>query len=197
MTNIVILASGSGTNAQRISEYFANHPSIRVSLILSNNPEAFVLSRARNLGIPSQVFSRKTFYETNEIPHLLIKHDITFIVLAGFLWLIPSSLLGMYPGRIINIHPALLPKYGGKGMYGMRVHKAVIEAGDAESGISIHYVNEKYDEGDIIFQARCPVMPDDTPESLAARIHELEYKYFPEVIEKVVAGLFARTSHRR
>ena len=189
MTNIVILASGSGTNAQRISEYFANHPLIRVRLILSNNPDAYVLNRARNLGIPSHVFSRKTFYETNEIRDLLIKNDITFIVLAGFLWLIPSSLLGMYPGRIINIHPALLPRYGGKGMYGERVHKAVTEAGDRESGISIHYVNEKYDEGDVIFQARCPVMPDDTPESLAARIHELEYKYYPEVIERVVTGL--------
>ena len=189
MTNIAILASGSGTNAQRISEYFANHPLIRVSLILSNNPDAFVLSRAGNLGIPSHVFSRKTFYETNEIPQLLIKHDITFIVLAGFLWLIPSSLLGMYPGRIINIHPALLPKYGGKGMYGVKIHKAVTDAGERESGISIHYVNEKYDEGDIIFQARCPVRPDDTPESLAGRIHKLEYRYYPEVIEKVVTGL--------
>ncbi|MEI8006532.1 MAG: phosphoribosylglycinamide formyltransferase [Bacteroidota bacterium] len=189
MANIAILASGSGTNAQRISEYFSNDPLIRIRLILSNNPEAYVLTRALNLGIPSHVFSRKTFYETNETGDLLIKNDISFIVLAGFLWLLPSSLLGMYPGRIINIHPALLPKYGGKGMYGGKVHKAVIEAGEPESGISIHYVNEKYDEGDVIFQARCPVMPGDTPESLAARIHELEYRYYPEVIEKVVTGL--------
>ncbi len=189
MVNIAILASGSGTNAQRISEYFSNHPLIRVRLIISNNPEAYVLTRALHLRIPSHVFSRKTFYETNETADLLIKNDISFIVLAGFLWLLPSSLLGMYPGRIINIHPALLPKYGGKGMYGGKVHKAVMEAGEPESGISIHYVNEKYDEGDIIFQARCPVMPGDTPESLAARIHELEYRYYPEVIEKVVRRL--------
>ena len=167
MTNIAILASGSGTNAQRISEYFANHPSIRVKLILSNKPDAYVLIRA-------------------QLPELLKKNHISFIVLAGFLWLIPKNLLEIYPGRILNIHPALLPKYGGKGMYGERVHEAVIRAGDQESGISIHFVNEMYDAGDIIFQARCPVLPDDTPASLAGRIHELEYEYYPKVIEDIV-----------
>jgi len=186
MTNIAILASGSGTNAQRISEYFANHPSIRVKLILSNKPDAYVLIRAQHLGIPWQVFNRKPFYETNELPELLKKNHISFIVLAGFLWLIPKNLLEIYPGRILNIHPALLPKYGGKGMYGERVHEAVIRAGDQESGISIHFVNEMYDAGDIIFQARCPVLPDDTPASLAGRIHELEYEYYPKVIEDIV-----------
>jgi len=188
MTNIAILASGSGTNAQRVSEYFAYHPSIRVKLILSNKPDAYVLSRARQLGIPSRVFSRKTFYETNEIPDLLRKNDISFIVLAGFLWLLPENLLNKYPGRIVNIHPALLPKYGGKGMYGLRVHEAVIRSCERESGISIHYVNEKYDAGDIIFRASCPVMPDDTVDTLAARIHELEYKHYPGVIEEVLKG---------
>ena len=189
MTNIAILASGNGTNAQRIAEYFANHPSICVKIILSNNKDAYVLIRAQNLGIAHQVFSRKTLYETNIILALLEKHDISFIVLAGFMWLIPKTLLDAYRGRIINIHPALLPKFGGKGMYGEHVHEAVIKAGERESGISIHYVNEKYDEGDVIFQARCPVLPDDTAASLAARIHELEYEYYPKVIENIVTSV--------
>ena len=188
MTNIAILASGNGSNAQRISEYFAGHPCIKVSLILSNRPDAFVITRARQLGIPHHIFNRHTFFATNEIPELLKKNDVSFIVLAGFLWLIPFNLLEAYRDRIINIHPALLPNYGGKGMYGKHVHEAVIQAGDPESGISIHYVNERYDEGDVIFQARCPVMPDDTAESLAARIHELEYRHYPEVIEKILTG---------
>ena len=188
MTNIAILASGSGTNAQRISEYFANHPGIRVKLVLSNNPDAYVLVRARNLGIPSHVFTRKSFYETHELTDLMKKENISFVVLAGFLWLIPKYFLEAYPGRIVNIHPALLPKYGGKGMFGEHVHEAVIGAGEQESGISIHFINEKYDAGDIIFQARCPVMPDDTPASLAARIHELEYEYYPKIIEKTLTS---------
>ncbi|MCX6287112.1 MAG: phosphoribosylglycinamide formyltransferase [Bacteroidetes bacterium] len=186
MTNIAILASGSGTNAQRISEYFAGHPAIKVKMVLSNKPDAYVLTRARQLGIPHQVFDRRAFYETNIIAELLKKSEISYIILAGFLWLIPVNLLETYPHKIINIHPALLPKYGGKGMYGERVHEAVIRAGERESGISIHYVNDKYDEGDIIFQARCPVMSGDTPATLAERIHELEYRWYPEVIEKIV-----------
>jgi phosphoribosylglycinamide formyltransferase-1 len=186
MKNIAIFASGSGTNAQRITEYFSSHPSIRVRLFLCNNPSAYVIARAEKLGIPCELFDRKTFYETGKILSLLQKNDISLIVLAGFLWLIPSELLRIYPGKIINIHPALLPKYGGKGMYGERVHEAVIRSGDRESGISIHYVNENYDEGDIIFQARCPVMEGDTPEILARRIHELEYRYYPEVIEQIM-----------
>jgi len=186
MTNIAILASGSGTNAQRISEYFAGHPFIKVKLILSNKPDAYVLTRAEKLGIPRQVFNRRSFYETVDIAELLIKNDISFIVLAGFLWLVPPYLLKTYPNRIVNIHPALLPKYGGKGMYGEHVHEAVIRAGERESGISIHYVNASYDEGDIIFQARCPVLPGDTPATLAARIHELEYDHYPRVIEDIL-----------
>ena len=186
MANIAILASGSGSNAQRISEYFTGHPTVRVKLILSNNPGAYVLTRALSLGIPSEVFNRDSFYNSDDILRMLKQYNISFIVLAGFLWLIPLSILEAFPGRIVNIHPALLPKYGGKGMYGQKVHEAVIKAGDRESGISIHYVNEHYDEGDIIFQARCPVMPDDTAESLAGRIHELEYEHYPRVIEGVV-----------
>jgi phosphoribosylglycinamide formyltransferase 1 len=186
---IAIFASGSGTNAQRIIEYFSGNPEITVSLVLSNKPDAYVLERAKKLKVPYVVFDRHTFTETDDIPDLLKKEQIDFIVLAGFLWLIPLNLIRAYPGKIINIHPALLPKYGGKGMYGERVHEAVIQSGDKESGISIHYVNEKYDEGNIIFQAKCEVLPDDTPETLAQRIHKLEYKHFPEVIEKLIKRL--------
>ena len=186
MTNIAILASGSGSNAQRISEYFAWHPDVKIKLILSNKPDAYVLTRALSLGIPTLVFDRKTFYETDVIPEFLKENDISFIVLAGFLWLLPHNILEAYPGRIVNIHPALLPKYGGKGMYGQKVHEAVLRAREVESGISIHYVTANYDEGDIIFQARCPVKHGDTPESLAGRIHELEYEHYPRVIEGIV-----------
>lgn len=187
--NIAIFASGSGTNAQRISEYFLNHPEIAVSVILSNKSDAYVLVRAKKLNIPSIVFDRHTFYDTSGISEILKKNNIDLIVLAGFLWLIPEDLIRSYRGRIINIHPALLPKYGGKGMYGSRVHEAVIQSGDKESGISIHYVTEKYDEGNIIFQAKCDVLPDDTTETLAQRIHQLEYEHYPEVIEKIIKGL--------
>lgn len=186
---IAIFASGSGTNAQRIIEYFTGNPDVTVSMVLSNKPDAYVLKRVKKLKVPTIVFDRHTFKETDDIPNLLKKEGIDFIVLAGFLWLIPLNLIRAYPGKIINIHPALLPKYGGKGMYGERVHEAVIQSGDKESGISIHYVNEKYDEGNIIFQAKCEVLSDDTPDSLAQRVHQLEYKHFPEVIEKLVRGL--------
>ncbi|MEI6888920.1 MAG: phosphoribosylglycinamide formyltransferase [Bacteroidota bacterium] len=188
MINLAILASGSGTNTQQICEYFADHPSIRVKLILSNKANAYVLTRAQQLGITHHFFDRITFYNTNSISLMLKAEGISFLVLAGFLWLIPGNLLNAFPGRIVNIHPALLPKYGGKGMYGERVHEAVIKSGERESGISIHYVNEHYDEGDIIFQARCPVLPEDTAASLAGRIHELEYEYYPRMIEKIVMG---------
>lgn len=186
---IAILASGSGTNAQKIVEYFTGHSSIVVSMILSNKKDAYVLVRAEQLNIPSVVFDRQTFYESDEVLRILQKNEIDFIVLAGFLWLIPVYIIRAYPQRIINIHPALLPKYGGKGMYGMYVHQAVLDSGDRESGISIHYVNEAYDEGAIIFQTKCEVLPDDTPESLAQRIHQLEYKHYPEVIERLVGEL--------
>ena len=189
MTNIAILASGNGSNAQRIAEYFQHHPDIHIKLVISNNPKAFVLTRAAHLGIPFQVTDRKKFYETDEILTLLQQADISLIVLAGFLWFVPGNILKAFRGRIINIHPALLPKFGGKGMYGEHVHEAVIKSGDKESGISIHHVNENYDEGDIIFQARCPVLPGDTIETLAARVHQLEYRYYPEVIRKIIQTL--------
>ncbi|MFH1296801.1 MAG: phosphoribosylglycinamide formyltransferase [Bacteroidota bacterium] len=188
MQRIAIFASGNGTNAQRIMEYFRDHPKIRVTLLLSNKPDAFVLERARNMHVPSVVFTRNDLYHSYHLLDILSVQGIDFLVLAGFLWLVPGYLLQAYASRIINIHPALLPKYGGKGMYGMRVHETVIQAGELESGISIHYVNEQYDEGQIIFQAKCPVESGETPESLANKVHELECRYYPEIIEKVMGG---------
>ena len=186
MKRIAIFASGNGTNAQQIIEYFYGSHQVSIGLILSNNPKAYVLERARKANIPTVCFNRKEFYESNFILDILTVQGIGFIVLAGFLWLIPEYLLDAYTGNIINIHPALLPKYGGKGMYGMRVHETVIQSGDKESGITIHYVNEKYDEGQIIFQAKCRVEADDTPESLAEKIHILEHLNYPRVIESVI-----------
>lgn len=186
MKNIAIFASGSGTNAQNIVEYFINNKEINISLILSNNKNAFVLKRAEKLNIPFQAFDKSDFYKSSNVLDLLKDYSIDFIVLAGFLWLIPSKLIKEYSCKIVNIHPALLPKYGGKGMYGMKVHEAVKASGEIESGISIHYVNEKYDEGEIIFQATINVLVNDTPESIAQKIHKLEYKHFPEIIENCV-----------
>lgn len=189
MRNIAIFASGSGTNAENVIRYFSNSNSVKVSLVLSNKREAYVLRRAESLGIDSVFFDHKDLYEKGKVLQLLSKYRIDFIVLAGFLWLIPENILEIYDKRIINIHPALLPKYGGKGMYGDRVHKAVIANNEKESGITIHYVNKFYDEGDIIFQARCTVMPGDTPDTLAARVHSLEYKHYPEVIEELISKI--------
>lgn len=186
MPRLAIFASGNGTNAQRIIEYFSGHPTISINLVLSNNPGAHVLNRAKKLGVPTEIFNRSAFYQTSDVAETLKSYNIDFLVLAGFLWLIPEPIITRYPGRIINIHPALLPKYGGKGMYGMKVHEAVIAAGDPESGITIHYVDKHYDEGRIIFQAKCIVNSRDTAESLAEKVHQLEYRYFPEVIEKIV-----------
>ena len=186
MKNIAIFASGSGSNAQQIAEYFRDSGEIRVSIILSNKPDAFVLERAKNLGIPSVVFTRADFYESDHVLEQLHEKRIDFIVLAGFLWFVPANILKSYPKKIINIHPALLPKHGGKGMYGDKVHRAVIEEGDTKTGITIHYVNDHYDEGEIIFQDSFDVQADDTVESIAQKVHALEYKHFPRVIEEVV-----------
>ncbi len=183
---IAIFASGSGTNAENIIRYFSGEKPVKVAIILTNNKNAYVIDRAGKLGVPCRVFNRNTFYQTEEVLDILKGQDIDLVVLAGFLWLVPDYLLRAFPGGIVNIHPALLPKYGGKGMYGHVVHDAVIKSGDAESGITIHYVNEHYDAGTIIFQARCSVKPGYTADDLAEKIHELEYKYYPEVIEKVL-----------
>ncbi|HOV70722.1 MAG TPA: phosphoribosylglycinamide formyltransferase [Dysgonamonadaceae bacterium] len=185
MIKIAVFASGNGSNAENIIRYFKDNEEIRVALIISNKANAYVHTRAKNWGVPSYTFSKDEFEKGDPILEKLREYQIDFIVLAGFLLKISDPILKAYPQRIINIHPALLPKYGGKGMYGDHVHKAVLQAGEKESGISIHYVNERYDEGDIIFQARCPVLPSDTPEELAQRIHKLEYEYYPQVIEKI------------
>lgn len=186
MKNIAIFASGSGTNAENIIQYFSNKKSARVSMVLSNKREAYVLKRAKAFGVKTVFFDRDDFYNSGRVLGMLIEDNVEFVVLAGFLWLVPPEILGHYAGRIVNIHPALLPRHGGRGMYGDRVHRAVIEAGEKESGITIHYVNDVYDAGDIIFQATCEVDIDDTPESLASKVHALEYRYFPEVIEKLL-----------
>ncbi|WP_028667564.1 phosphoribosylglycinamide formyltransferase [Runella zeae] len=186
---IAIFASGSGSNAEKIAEYFTNHPTIEVSLILSNNPQAGVIARARKFQIPVVLFDRKTFYETNKITELLQNQHIDLIVLAGFMMLIPEEMVKAFPQKMVNIHPALLPKYGGKGMYGHFVHEAVVAAHETESGITIHFVNEHYDEGGIIFQASCPVVSADTPEDVAQKVQVLEHKHYPAVIEKALSAL--------
>jgi len=189
MRNIAIFASGSGTNAENIIKYFSNSNLARVTLVLSNRREAYVLKRAAALQVKTVFFDRNDLYVKDTVSECLGNNKIDFIVLAGFLWLIPEAILDKYNKRIVNIHPALLPKYGGIGMYGDHVHQSVISNGESESGITIHYVNRYYDEGDIVFQARCAVRKEDTPDSLAKRIHALEYEYFPQVIEELVSGL--------
>ena len=177
--NLAIFASGGGTNAENICNFFTKNDSIKVAQIFSNRPDAYVLERAKQLEVPSTVFSRSDFQDHGFVKKL---QGIDYVILAGFLWLIPKYLIDAFPNKIINIHPALLPKFGGKGMYGDRVHQAVIDAGEKESGITIHLVNERYDEGEILFQARCEVTQGDTPSSLASKIHQLEYTHFPQVI---------------
>lgn len=180
---IAIFASGSGTNAEAIMQHFAAHTSIKVVLLLSNNPQAYALQRAMKFGVNTFVFDRKMFRDTETVLHELQKHDVTHIVLAGFMWLVPTYLVHAYAGKIINIHPALLPKFGGKGMYGMHVHEAVKTAGESLTGITIHEVNEHYDEGAVIFQASCEVTPTDSPDDIASKVHQLEYAYYPSTIE--------------
>ena len=184
--NIAIFASGSGSNAENIIRYFQENDSIQVSLVLSNKSDAYVLERAHRLKVTSNVCPKEEWVAGDEILAILQEYRIDFIVLAGFLIRVPDLLLHAYPNKIINIHPALLPKFGGKGMYGDRVHEAVVAAGEKESGITIHYINEHYDEGDTIFQATCPVLPGDTYKEVAEKVHALEYRYFPLIIEDVV-----------
>lgn len=185
--NIAIFASGSGTNAENIIRYFQEKESVSVKWVLSNKKEAYVLERAKHLHVPCRYFPKNDWEKGEEILALLKDCDTELIVLAGFLLKIPENLLHAYPHRIINIHPALLPKYGGKGMYGHRVHEAVVAAGEKESGITIHYIDEEYDRGEILFQATCPVLPSDTPEDVAAKVHALEYAHYPKVIESLLA----------
>jgi phosphoribosylglycinamide formyltransferase-1 len=183
---IAIFASGSGSNAQKIMEHFKKHTDAEVAIVLTNNPEAYVLQRADNFEIPTHIFDKHEFYETEDVVDLLKNLNIDLLVLAGFLWLVPDTLLANYPKRIINIHPALLPKYGGKGMYGDRVHKEVLANGDEESGISIHYVNEEFDSGEIIYQARFKIEKNDDLELVKFKGQQLEHQYFPKIIEQVL-----------
>lgn len=185
MKNIALFASGSGTNVENIICYFQDDTRIHFPFIISNKPDAYVHERAKKLDIPSFYYKKESF-ENGEVLAFLLENKIDFIVLAGFLLQIPFNIIQAYPDKIINIHPALLPKFGGKGMYGSHVHEAVVAGRETETGITIHYVNENYDEGQIIFQAKCKVLPTDTPEDVAARVHELEYRYFPEIIGAVV-----------
>ena len=184
--HLTIFASGKGSNAQRIIDHFRGHPVVKIGLIVCNNPAAGVLEIAKKENIPTLLIEKERFFRGDAYLHELIERKTDWVVLAGFLWKIPSPLVSAYRGHIINIHPALLPKYGGKGMYGHFVHEAVIRAGETESGITIHQVDELYDHGQILFQASCPVLSGDTADSLAERVHQLEHRHFPVVIEKVV-----------
>ncbi|MDR0296100.1 MAG: phosphoribosylglycinamide formyltransferase [Prevotellaceae bacterium] len=184
MINLAVFASGSGSNAENLVLYFDKHPKIRVSLILSNKLDAFVLQRAKQLNIPTVVFNKDDFYHSDNVLKALADYRIDRLVLAGFLWLIPDNLLKAFPQCIINIHPALLPRYGGRGMYGNHVHEAVIANDEKETGITIHLVDAEYDHGKILFQIKCPVLPNDTPKTVAAKVHVLEHQYFPIVVEQ-------------
>lgn len=185
--HIAIFASGAGSNAQKIIDHFKTHDGIKIALIVCNKPGAGVLTIADRENIPYLVIEKENFFRGDAYVEQLKKYKIGFIVLAGFLWKVPDLLIKAYPGKIVNIHPALLPKYGGKGMYGQHVHEAVIAAGEKESGITIHFVDGHYDNGDIIFQATCPVLENDDPSSLANRIHQLEHQHYPKIVEEVVS----------
>jgi len=184
---LAIFISGSGSNAEVICSYFLRHPTIQVEMVLSNNPDAYGLERAKKFSIPVRSFTRQQFRESDEVLQWLKQAEITHIVLAGFLWLIPVNLIKAFPHRIINIHPALLPKFGGKGMYGMKVHEAVKASADTQSGITIHEVDEKYDEGKTLFQATCIIESTDTPNEIAAKVQRMEHLHYPRVIEEWVA----------
>ncbi|MCH7399329.1 phosphoribosylglycinamide formyltransferase [Belliella sp. DSM 107340] len=185
MKKIAILASGSGSNAEKIIEYFQNSEKAQIVLVASNKKDAYVLERAKKFSVPTFIFNRSDL-EDGLLTKMLSSLEVDFVVLAGFLLKIPQGLIKAFPERIVNIHPALLPKYGGKGMYGMHVHQAVKDASDSETGITIHLVNENYDEGKVIFQAGVEVLETDTPEDIANKVHALEHKYFPNVIESLL-----------
>jgi len=186
MQRIAIFASGTGSNARKIIEHFQSNDDISVNLVISNKKTAKVLNMAASHGIDTLLINRASFYESEEVVEILKNRKIDLVALAGFLWLGPASLVKAFPNRIINIHPALLPKYGGKGMYGMNVHKAVKAAGEKESGLTIHFVDEKYDEGNYIFKAACKLNGTETPEEIAQKVLKMEHKYFPQVVEKVL-----------
>jgi len=187
---LAILASGSGSNAENIIQFFASENRVEVGIIISNKAEAQVHQRATRLGVPSVTFSREALSDGSALVQMLKKEQIDFIILAGYLMKIPVELIDAFPNRIVNIHPALLPQFGGKGMYGNRVHQAVVDAKVQESGITIHLVNENYDEGSIVFQAKCTVRPDDSADDVAAKVHDLEYRYYPQIIGQLLQKEF-------
>ncbi len=187
MKRIVIFASGSGSNADNLIKFFLNNAHVEVTHVMTNNPHAKVLERAKNLNISAFSFNRQAFSKSDDVLNILKTFQPDLIVLAGFLWKFPEHILAAFPNKVINIHPALLPNYGGKGMYGMHVHHAIVANKEIETGISIHYVNEHYDEGALIFQATCPVLPTDTAEGVAEKIHALEMEHFPKVIEELLS----------
>ncbi|HMQ47971.1 MAG TPA: phosphoribosylglycinamide formyltransferase [Saprospiraceae bacterium] len=186
MVNIAVFASGTGSNARKIVEYFKGNPNIQVTIIVCNNAKAPVLQFAAETGIEQLVINKTYFYDSRAILEDFKQRGIGFIVLAGFLWLVPDYLVKAYERRMLNIHPALLPRYGGKGMFGMHVHQAVKAASEKESGISIHYVNEFYDDGDILFQKACILEPDDEPEDIARKVQQLEHQYYAPIIEQAI-----------
>jgi phosphoribosylglycinamide formyltransferase-1 len=186
---LAIFASGSGTNAEEIMKFFKDHPAIEVALLLSNTPDAYALERAKKFNVESKVFDRKQFKQSDDVVNWLKDRKITHVILAGFLWLVPANLLNAFPRKIVNIHPALLPKYGGKGMYGMNVHEAVRASGDQQTGITIHLVNDQYDDGEILAQKITDVDARDTAADIAQKVHRLEYNFYPVVIESwIMAG---------
>lgn len=186
---IAVFLSGSGTNAKNICSYFKGHPAIEVVLLISNKEQSGAKAIGEAFHIPTAIFNKASFYHTEEVLQTLKKNQIDALVLAGFLWMIPENLLAEYPNRIINIHPALLPKYGGKGMHGMHVHETVYNNREKESGITIHLCNEKYDEGKILFQQKVSLAEKDTPEKIAGKVQELEHQYYPKIIETYLSGL--------
>ena len=188
MKRLSIFVSGNGTNLQRIAEYFASNPEVEIANVVCNNPKAYSIERAKNLGIPLRMITKEDFKSETFVKEMQ-SLEVDLIVLAGFLWKIPEALVKAFPKRIVNIHPALLPKYGGKGFYGEHVHEAVVAAKESQSGITVHYVNEIYDSGEIILQARVSLDEKETPDSLAAKIHQLEQAYFPVAIEQVLKAI--------
>lgn len=188
MKRVVIFASGSGSNAENLIKFFHNSDNASVVQVLTNNPHAKVLDRCKKLNVSALSFNRIAFTKTEDVLNILKSSNPDLIILAGFLWKFPENILNQFPNKVINIHPALLPKYGGKGMYGMNVHEAVVKNKETETGITIHYVNENYDEGAIIFQAKCDVLPNDNAQDVASKIHELEMEYFPKVVDQLLNG---------
>ncbi len=181
---LAIFASGSGSNAEQIIKYFSGHPQVQVIAVFTNKPKAGVIARAEKLGVPVVVFDRSQLYDQGAVLQELQHRGIDAVILAGFLWLVPGNIIEQYPHKMLNIHPALLPKYGGAGMYGMHVHRAVLAAGEKESGITIHEVNEEFDKGKIVFQATCAIEAQETPDSLVQKVHDLEHLHYPRVIEE-------------